>query len=34
MTKLGRINASEEEIAEVFGGDGDIRAEFYLEWTE
>ena len=34
FTKLGKLNASEEEIREVFGGNDDIEAEFYLEWTE
>ena len=34
FTKLGRLNAGEEEIKEVFGGKADIKAEFYLEWTE
>ncbi len=34
FTKLGHINASEEEIKEVFGGEDDITAEFSVEWTE
>ena len=34
FTKLGRLNASEEEIREVFGGKDEIEVEFYLEWTE
>ncbi len=34
FTKLGRINGTPEEIKEVFGGEDDITAEFFLEWTE
>ncbi len=34
FTRLGRLNATEEEIKEYFGGAEDITAEFYLEWTE
>lgn len=34
FTKLGKIDATDEEIKEVFGGEGDITATFYLEWTE
>ncbi|MCR5687788.1 MAG: hypothetical protein K6G58_07200 [Lachnospiraceae bacterium] len=34
FTKLGHLNATEEEIKEVFGGEDDITAEFYMEWTE
>ena len=29
-----RLNATEEEIKEAFGGKDDITAEFNLEWTE
>ena len=34
FTRLGRLNATEEEIMEAFGGKDDIIAEFNLEWTE
>ena len=34
FTRLGRLNATEEEIKEFFGGTDDITAEFFLEWTE
>ena len=34
FTKLGRLNGTPEEIKEVFGGEDDITAEFFLEWTE
>ena len=34
FTKLGSLNAEEDEIKEVFGGKDAIEAEFYLEWTE
>ena len=34
FTKIGSINASEEEIVEAFGGKDNITVEFYLEWTE
>ena len=34
FTHLGRLNATEEEVREVFGGKDDITAEFFLEWTE
>ena len=34
FTKLGRLNATDEEIKEVFGGKDDITATFYIEWTE
>ena len=34
FTKLGRLNADEEEIKEVFGGEDDITAVFSVEWTE
>lgn len=34
FTKLGRLNGTSEEIKEVFGGEDDITAEFFLEWTE
>jgi hypothetical protein len=34
FTKLGRLNATEEEIKEAFGGEENIIAEFYAEWTE
>ena len=34
FTKLGRLNADEEEILEAFGGKDDITAEFFIEWTE
>ena len=34
FTRLGRLNATEEEIIETFGGKDDITAEFNLEWTE
>ena len=34
FTKLGHLNATPEEIREVFGGKDDITAEFFLEWTE
>ena len=34
FTKLGRLNADEEEIKEAFGGEDDITAVFSVEWTE
>ena len=34
FTKLGTLNATEEEIREVFGGEESVIADFYLEWTE
>lgn len=34
FTRLGKLNASEEEILEAFGGKEDITVEFNLEWTE
>ena len=34
FTKLGTLNASEEEIREAFGGVENITVDFYLEWTE
>ncbi|MCR5509629.1 MAG: hypothetical protein K6F54_01535 [Lachnospiraceae bacterium] len=34
FTKLGHLNATPEEIKEVFGGKDDITAEFFVEWTE
>ena len=34
FTKLGSLNATEEEIIEAFGGKDNIIVEFYLEWTE
>ena len=34
FTKLGSLNATDEEIREVFGGEDSITADFYLEWTE
>ena len=34
FTRLGSLNATEEEVKEYFGGTDDITAEFYLEWTE
>lgn len=34
FTKLGHLNATPEEILEVFGGKDDITAEFFVEWTE
>ena len=34
FTKLGSLNGSPEEIKEVFGGEENITAEFFLEWTE
>jgi hypothetical protein len=34
FTKLGHINATQEEIREAFGGKDDITAEFFVEWTE
>jgi len=34
FTKLGRLNATTDEIKEVFGGKENITAEFFLEWTE
>ena len=34
FTKLGHLNADEEEIKEAFGGAEDITAEFSVEWTE
>ena len=34
FTKLGHLNATEEEIREVFGGKDDITADFFVEWTE
>ena len=34
FTKLGTIHATGEEMKEFFGGEDNITAEFYLEWTE
>ena len=34
FTRLGRLNATEEEILEIFGGKDNVTAEFFLEWTE
>ena len=34
FTMLGTLNATEEEIREVFGGEESVIADFYLEWTE
>ena len=34
FTKLGSLNAEEDEIVEAFGGKDDITVEFFLEWTE
>ena len=34
FTKLGRLNATTDEIKEVFGGKENITAEFFLDWTE
>ncbi len=34
FTKLGHINATEDEIKAVFGGADDITAESSVEWTE
>ena len=34
FTKLGRLNAEPEEIVAAFGGEGDVTAEFSVEWTE
>ena len=34
FTRLGRLNATEDEIIDAFGGKDDITAEFNLEWTE
>ena len=34
FTRLGRLDATEEEIKEVFGGKENIIVEFYAEWTE
>ncbi|MCR5502746.1 MAG: hypothetical protein K6F53_07040 [Lachnospiraceae bacterium] len=34
FTRLGRLNATPEEIREVFGGREEITAEFTVEWTE
>lgn len=34
FTKLGRLNATSEEIKEVFGDKDEITASFFLEWTE
>ena len=34
FTRLGRLNGTPEEIKEVFGGEDNITAEFFLEWTE
>lgn len=34
FTKLGTLNASEEEIRKVFGGEDDIQVKFFVEWTE
>ncbi len=34
FTRLGRLNGTPEEIKEVFGGEDDVTAEFFLEWTE
>ena len=33
-TKLGRLNGTEEEIKEAFGGKENIIADFFAEWTE
>lgn len=33
LTKLGHINATREELLEAFG-DGDVKVEFWVEWTE
>lgn len=34
FTKLGRLNATSEEIKEVFGDKDEIKASFFLEGTE
>ncbi len=34
FTRIGHLNATPEEIEAVFGGKEDIKAEFFLEWTE
>lgn len=34
FTKLGTVNATEEEMKDFFGGEDNITAEIYLEWTE
>ena len=34
FTKLGTLNATEEEMKDFFGGEDEITAEIYLEWTE
>ena len=34
FTRLGKLNATEDEIREVFEGEDDIKAEFFVEWTE
>ena len=34
FTKLGHLNATTEEIQEAFGGQDDLTAEFFVEWTE
>jgi rhodanese-related sulfurtransferase len=34
FTKLGHLNATEDEIREAFGGKEDVTAEFSVEWTE
>lgn len=34
FTRLGSLNAEEEEIIEAFGGKDDVTVEFFLEWTE
>ena len=34
FTRLGRLDATEEEIKEAFGGKENITVEFYAEWTE
>ena len=34
FTKLGKLNATADEVQEVFGGKENITAEFFLEWTE
>ncbi len=34
FTKLGKLNGTEEEIKEAFGGKEDVIVDFYVEWTE
>ena len=34
IENLEKVNATQEEIRDVFGGKNDITAEFFVEWTE